>query len=202
MTYSSFKNEGVWKYFLRSGDKQTAQCTLCKKVMKVTQGSTKGLHTHIACCHREIVLKDSEKAELNATSSSSNDKSDPPLIKKQKVLTDFLHPKDSQTLEAVVSRLIAVDGLPLSVFVTSSDLRALLSAKGFTVPRSKSTIKAIVSNYAANLKKMVTKEIQEKRKDGYALSLTLDEYTSVKNRRYLNINVFFKCRLAMYFSGV
>lgn len=62
--------------------------------------------------------------------------------------------------------------------------------KGFNVPSSATTIKEIVMKYGANIKKEVKLNILEylSNKDA-GLSLSFDERTSLRNRKYININV-------------
>lgn len=194
MKYSVFKSEGVWKFFLRSDDKVSAQCTLCPKVIKVTGGCTKGLHSHMEHCHSKALkdwLDEQERAKChNAQKPGSGTCGDgQPPKKVQKTMTQFFSPQDDETVGAVISRMVAKDGLPLSVFVTSKDLRKLLVGKGFSVPTSKSTIKAMINSYAIKIKAIVSADIQASQKCGKKLSITLDEYTSLKNRRYMNVNV-------------
>lgn len=86
--------------------------------------------------------------------------------------------------------MTAVDGLPFAVFVTSNDLRAALRAKTLQeIPKSATTIRKTVTNYASKLRICQKKEITELISKGTRFSLTLDEWTSLRNRRYLNINV-------------
>lgn len=42
----------VWRYFNKAVNNLTAQCKLCKAVLKTTSGSTKGLHVHIKAIHK------------------------------------------------------------------------------------------------------------------------------------------------------
>ena len=44
--FAEFKGSAVWEHYLRSQDGHTAKCRLCKKVLKISGGSTKGLHVH------------------------------------------------------------------------------------------------------------------------------------------------------------
>lgn len=87
--------------------------------------------------------------------------------------------------------MVAKDGLPFRVFETSTDLRSCLKAKGCSeeLPTSQMTIKKLVVDYASVTRKAHIEEIKEVKKSGGKFSLTVDEWTSVSNKRYLNINI-------------
>ena len=56
MEFIDFKKEGVWLHFLREKCGQSAQCKLCKTILKTVGGSIKGLHKHLKRRH-DINLK-------------------------------------------------------------------------------------------------------------------------------------------------
>jgi hypothetical protein len=55
--FGVFKNEGIWRYYLRETNGQFAKCKLCDSILKVTGGSTKGLHVHMKTKHDVNVSK-------------------------------------------------------------------------------------------------------------------------------------------------
>ena len=62
----------------------------------------------------------------------------------------------------------------------------LLIAKGFKeIPKSSKTIKKHVMEYAYKVKQEIVKQISQQQVDNKAFS----EWTSIKNCRYMNINV-------------
>ncbi|GBP03107.1 hypothetical protein EVAR_71114_1 [Eumeta japonica] len=42
----------VWRYFKKAVNNLTAQCQLCKAVLKTSFGSTKSLHVHMMSIHK------------------------------------------------------------------------------------------------------------------------------------------------------
>ncbi len=84
--------------------------------------------------------------------------------------------------------MTAVDGLPFSIFITSIELRKSLMARNFDVPKSANTIRNIVLTYGEHIREEMVKELSVLKLQG-KFSLTFDEWTSVKNRRYLNLNL-------------
>ncbi|UYV63589.1 hypothetical protein LAZ67_2004890 [Cordylochernes scorpioides] len=85
--------------------------------------------------------------------------------------------------------MIALDGLPFSVFVTSKDLRKCLNALGHEIPLSAETIKIKVCRYSETFREKIVRELQMEKEKGQLFSLTLDEWTSIRSKRYLNINI-------------
>jgi len=55
MEFIEFKKEGVWLHFLCEKCGQSAQCKLCKTILKTVGGSTKGLHEHLKL--HDVTLK-------------------------------------------------------------------------------------------------------------------------------------------------
>ncbi|UYV62139.1 hypothetical protein LAZ67_1007957 [Cordylochernes scorpioides] len=87
------------------------------------------------------------------------------------------------------ARMIALDGLPFSVFVISKDLRKCLNALGHEIPLSAETIKIKVCRYADTFRENVVRELQMEKEKGKHFNLALDEWTSIRSKRYLNINI-------------
>lgn len=168
----------VWTHFSKEKNGNSAKCNLCKKVLKSVGGSTGALHNHLKLIHNINLMKRTEIENLPSTQPG------PSTAK----VSDFFPKKNDDSLCAILSRMTASDGIPLSTFCTSPDLRNLLIAKGFSnIPKCPNTIRKKIIDYANIIRENIVSSIQLKRDGG--LSLTFDEWTSTKNRRYLNINV-------------
>ncbi|KAF2895264.1 hypothetical protein ILUMI_10913 [Ignelater luminosus] len=96
-----------------------------------TQTSVERLHVHLKTKHHiedlsKKVLENAASSSSASTSSSSRMLSaEPPSIttpKRMKITDHFPIQNNENSMEARVARMAAKDGLPLSVFVTSSDL--------------------------------------------------------------------------------
>lgn len=114
-----------------------------------------------------------------------NDYSEP----ERKILkmTDYNFPKQEESLSATIGRLTAVDNLPFSLLVTSTELRKSLRARGFEVPKSRETIKAKFMEYFLKCKMDMIQEIVELKSKGKKFSIVFDEWTSTSNKRFMNI---------------
>jgi hAT family C-terminal dimerisation region len=90
----------------------------------------------------------------------------------------------------MLSRLIALDGLSFRVLTTSKDLRQALLAYGFDkLPQYPNTIKRIVVECAEEKKQIIKLDIEKHIILGERFSSTFDEWSSTRNRRFLNIIV-------------
>ncbi|GFU33513.1 BED-type domain-containing protein [Nephila pilipes] len=96
-----------------------------------------------------------------------------------------------ETLEEIVSKLVCVDGFTVNAITKSNFIRKSLHDKGYSFPPNPSDVMKLVYKQYNVIKARVTNEISSKLNAGLRCSLTLDEFTSLKNRRYLNINVHF-----------
>lgn len=168
----------VWNYFQRNNAKTEATCNICKKIIKTNGGSTSGVHSHLKTQHKINSMK--RKLELNTNIKCSE---------KSSKITTFFSKAIDDSFPAVAARMVAKDGMPFTIFCTSMDLRNLLIAKGYNVPKSSNTIRDIIMKYAENINQSIVNEISQRIHQGETLSLTFDEWTSLKNRRYMNVNV-------------
>ena len=187
----------VWEYFLRDNvSGEFAKCKRCEKILKTSGGSTSSLHKHIIFIHK-IVLKPMKRF----TSESAVTTSTGPPEKRCNLqsyttmtsITNYLIVRDN-TLEAVLSRMTSGDGLPFQFFITSIEMRKSLIARGFDVPKSATTILNMEIKYGTIIRHKYKIELQGLKYQSKLFSLTFDEWTSSRNRRYLNINAHIKCK--------
>ena len=89
----------------------------------------------------------------------------------------------------MLARMTACDGLPFKIFITSKDLRKSLTALGHSIPKSANVIRELVMQYGNQLRDKVCRNLAYHKSNGSKFSLTLDEWSSSQNRRYLNINI-------------
>lgn len=176
----------VWYYYLTSKDGKSAKCKRCSAVLKTLGGSTKGLHTHLSTKHGTKIQKE---FNLTALPCTSQDCIEDTLLSKKRKIGDYFS-TDKESLDLILSRMTAKDGFSFNVFITSTDLRNLLIAKGYNdLPTSAVSIRNRVVNYSSKIKELITREIQNFKNSGKKFSLTFDEWTSTANKRFMNINV-------------
>lgn len=188
--FQQFKAEGAWQHFSRDKEGATAQCQLCHNVIKCSGGSTKGLHTHLKAKHNIDLLK-------RASLASSDDGTVTKQVNNTATavagpLAMFLLKSAENSLEATLARMIARDGLTFRVFVASPDLRSAMMAKGFSnLPKSAVTVQKLVMSHGDTLRSLTSAELAHRKALGKRFSVTFDEWTSTRNRRYMNVNVHY-----------
>jgi hypothetical protein len=176
------EGDNHWDYFekLKKPDGLYAKCLSCSKVLKAFGGSTNSIRSHLKS--HKVVLNKRKATDVEPQCSKAK-------VNKQKI-TNYFPKKIDCSLEAIISRLIAKDGLPYSKICTSFDLRMLLDDKDIkNVPKSPNKVRNIVFGYADKMRQAIITDISNRLKEGEVFSATMDEWTSVRNRRYMNINI-------------
>lgn len=194
MKYAEFKKTGVWQHFLRAEDGQSARCLLCpNKIIKCAGGSTKGLHTHVSACHPAENSQPKDHKQQSAPT--------PPPVKKVKTqnivqklrVTDYFKPCGDESLEFRVARMAAKDNMSFNTLASSEDLRYLFTSKYGKFPESKTTIQKIVTDFETVVFTAVKQRLASRKADNAKFTLTFDEWTSIRNRRFMNINLYDYC---------
>ncbi|UYV76771.1 hypothetical protein LAZ67_14001985 [Cordylochernes scorpioides] len=144
--------------------------------------AVRGLHVHQKAIHGIETSKRKVKDEVDTQTPAKK-------IPKISILDHFSSVSIDRSTDAVLARMIALDGLSFSDFITSKDLRKCLNALGHEIPLSAETIKIKVCRYADTFREKVVRELQMEKEKGQTFSLTLDEWTSIRSKRYLNINI-------------
>ena len=96
----------------------------------------------------------------------------------------------AESLAKVVARMAAKDGLSFHVLATSNDIRQGLLARGFKRPLQHHTgIQEQVMLFGNDVKAYYSREISKRKEQGKRVSVSFDEWTSIRNRRFLAINI-------------
>ena len=89
----------------------------------------------------------------------------------------------------MLSHLAAVDGLTFHTLANSAMLRQLWRAQGYQVPTCEKTIKRMVVQYSIKLQDQFKEDILQQQKKGKRFSLCMDEWSSLRNRRYAGVTL-------------
>ncbi|GFV97261.1 BED-type domain-containing protein [Trichonephila clavipes] len=193
---ASITKSFVWKYFIKNKNEESAKCMKCSNILKCRGWSTSGLLRHLQIQHNiskatQSVSSGSQNTEITKRKiDSDNDIRITSLNKRNPYYHIFLK-KKKETLEEIVSKLVSVDGFTVNAITKSNFIRKSLHDKGYSFPPNPSDVMKLVYKQYNVIKARVTNGISSKLNAGLRCSLTLDEFTSLKNRRYLNINVHF-----------
>ena len=90
--------------------------------------------------------------------------------------------------KAIVSQLAAVDGFSIHSIGKSKFIRESLSVKGLRLPSWDSDTMNLTHREYNDIQKQIKTKIEMKLKGNSHFSVVMDEYTSVRRRRYMNIH--------------
>ena len=90
------------------------------------------------------------------------------------------------------ARLAALDRISFKTLAESDDIKRGLIALGYKVMHSPAAVIKLVMEYAEEIKKDIAKQLQEELDKGGRFSVTIDEWTSLKIRRFCAVNVHLK----------
>ena len=92
-------------------------------------------------------------------------------------------------MQEIVTKLSTLDGLSINTIAKSEFIRQSLADKGYTLPKNPTHVMDLVHVQYKRIKESLISKIAQKITSGARFSISLDEYTSLNNHRYLNINV-------------
>ena len=165
----------VWKHFTAIAGKNSAKCDICGHEIKT---STSTMKYHLIKIHKVHIPASEDQSE------------EPPAKKvKQSKITAFVK---QQSFEEVMAELAAKDGFTFHAIANSSFICKSLTLQGLQVPRDPKTVAKMVLMFANDKKHDMAKEIEAMIQYGKRFSASLDEYTSIKNRRLASVNLHSK----------
>ena len=157
------KKSIVWNYFVQKND--YASCKICNKELRCVGGSTSGLLSHMNTQHKDAV---------NSSSSTNQNKITNYLIK--------------NSLSREIAELAAKDGFTFNQISKSRLIQNILRQRHQQiVPKTAKGVSRHVKLFHKNQIKIQKKKFQEDLKKNIRFSITLDEYTSIQNKKFLNI---------------
>lgn len=98
--------------------------------------------------------------------------------------------EEQETIEEIVAKLIAKDGFTISGIARSEFIRQSIKKRSMTLPQQPSDVMNLVFKYYNTVKEQVVKSIQAMKLKNKKFTLSIDEWTSFKNRRYLNVHLY------------
>ena len=159
----------LWEHFTKSTtSSEKAICKYCMSEISTHGSSTTGLKRHMQSKHKTIPLERIKDKEINN------------LDKYAKI-----------PVEMIVSKLICEDNMSFNSISKSTSLKYLFSRASYSLPSARSTLVSFVEKVYAESKEKVKNLIAENLKIVSKVCLTLDEWKSDANRKYLNINLHF-----------
>lgn len=181
---------GVWKYLKKLPNKESVQCSICPKILSYKGSSTSVLLKHLDKVHKIKIEKQKITGEKEVPSTSSSqpesEKSSSPVPKRTRI-TNFFRP--CTKVSEIVARLVAQDGISIRAVTRSKFIREAFHDRQLTLPKSEGRTMELVLEYYKQQESIMVEKLQTIINSDRRFSLTLDEWTSLKNRRYLNVNL-------------
>lgn len=201
----------VWKHFTREGDKARCKVARCNAVL--ASKATTSLSYHLEKVHK--ISKDSglnvattsqaqpqvQQAEAGAEpevqvvqvqeaeGTPPQSQRDEPN-KRQKTIHECF---SFRSLEETVARMAAEDGLTIRQITQSNFIRQSL-VKEFpkrTIPKCETGMIGLIETFYEKAKDEVKLLLSNLKSKGIRFSATLDEWTSLKNIRFINVNLHY-----------
>ena len=165
----------VWKLCEQNNTNKDIRCSKCKK--KFASGvSTTTVRSHLDTQHSISVAK------VSTDSSKSS-----PAPKSESGASSFFTTRDTPAL--VAAQLCAVDRLPFNTVAKSKQIHLGQKARGITLPQTASGVRKAIFSFCDETKGVVKAAIAKKIESDKRFSISVDEYTSSKNRRYMCLNL-------------
>lgn len=171
----------VWNYFTKlESDKARCNQKCCKTVISHSKG-THGLIYHLKTAHN--IMDNPAPAKRIATDT-------PETAKRQKTMFDYCN---KPTLEEEVAKLIAKSNLSFNQVARTEFIRQSLATKypGRIIPQDGQGMSSLMMKFFEIAEEETKDKIKKLKDDGKKFSVTLDEWTSTSNCRYLNINIHY-----------
>ena len=165
------KRSKVWNHLIRN--LENAKCQICQRTLSCKGGSTTDLRNH-------LMVNDIQPCKIQ---------NEDPIPKRHAAQNSIILFPKKETLDEVIAKLEAEDAFSYSKKCQSKFIRSALRDKVFTPIRDHKTVSQIVIRYAKIAKEKMTSQLQSLLLNDERLSVTLDEYTSIQNKRHMNINV-------------
>ena len=184
MEFKRFKSENpVWGCFLRSRNGDREKCETCKNTISCEGGSTGAMRNHLCLKHK--ILLDAKKAKQQVFLENANRSSTG-----TSTIKNYLKPI-KESLERVVAELAALDRISFNTVSTSKQLRQAFLARGYKLLQTVQNVRSVIISFSQTLKSDIKKMIEIKKGAEKFCSVTLDEYTSTRSRRYMNLNLHY-----------
>lgn len=170
----------VWEYFSKNADGETAKCKKCNTDI-FSKGSTTTMIRHLKQIHSILEKKSTD-------SGSDRDECSQPPKKKFKQ-SELMLPKKEVDVDLPFAELIPKDGIPASKILSSRIIQLGLKADGVKPPSSHTTVMNHNHQFYHKQSQLLKNKFIAEKKSGKKWSLSFDEWTSARQRRYLNVNV-------------
>jgi hypothetical protein len=199
------KTSFVWNYFddITKNPKEkerVRKCKMCPYIYKSKDKTTTSMVNHLrghnilntekTCDSVTMTVMDVEETEftgsrpsktLQRPSTSGSGK----FSEEKNSLARFLTRRRS--IEEWYTRMAVENGFSFNQMATSEFIFWSFRNMGMKAQKSRSHISDAVNKFIVKLQKEVKADLKEKFKNGSRFSVVIDEWTSIRNHRYMNV---------------
>lgn len=177
----------MWDYFddnfSSDGSNSGHRCRRCPYVDHSKSKTTSAMATHLRKVHNITELASANSNDMSSSNSntSSNFSRPSPVLGMSRFLSK------NRSSEEWFTRLVVVDGLSFNQVASSEFVGAAFGSFGFKHIKSRSRVSTVVNAYIVKMKEETRAELKTAFDKGERFSIVFDEWTSIRNRRYLNV---------------
>lgn len=168
------RSSRVWDFFEKKSA-STAQCLKCPALIMCKGSSTSGLIYHLS----------THNIKLDTGKNVDGDIAGPSQPKQSKLM-NFVQ---KSSLEEIVARLCAEDGFSIHSITNSSFIRESIKNRGYSLPKNESDVMGLIFKMYDKVVEEIKNDIASEIADGKKYSLSVDDWTSIGNKKFMNVNV-------------
>jgi len=105
-------------------------------------------------------------------------------------LNIFFGKRQVTNLEESLAKLAAVDGFSMYSIAKSEFIRRSMQDSGLKLPKNSSDISALIHKFFERVRSEYIEKHNLLKKENKKISISIDEWTSLRNRRYMNVHVY------------
>ena len=154
--------------------REEGKCKNFSTVLKMSGSSTKTLMNHLKL-KQKILVKSCNEAEIPIKSKTSQ--------------IDSFFKKEKESLSEVIAQLVAEDGFSFSQIAKSELTRRAFKSDGNDFPISGQGVRNQFMREYKLTSESIANDILAAKEKGARFSISFDESTSVRSRRYMNIDL-------------
>jgi hypothetical protein len=167
------KKSFVWDYLVKVSDYK--QCKKSNYIDKTPSATTTAMASHLLLKHN-IRRTDADNVDQTQQQAAAGQRGS---------ITQFAIPQRSR--EEWMTRLVVIDGLSAHQVAKSEFIGVACQSMRLASVKSHTGVSNIVTGYIEKMKEDTRTEITETLSQGKRFSIVTDEWTSIRNRRYLNV---------------
>lgn len=175
----SSKKSEVWKYFTKK-EKSESVCNICKSIIQRPGSNTTGMINHLKL--HSISLQKRNLGDTNETdaSSSKNTKS---------VGNGIINFISRESLNEILAKCATKDGFSIKGITSSEAIRGFVASRNYKMPKSETTVMKYIMDFYKEKKEELMASLLEQKKSGERFSITVDEWSDINVRRFMNITL-------------